>query len=805
MTRVSRWLVGIILICLIVGALIVFGLPRLNRYEKDGTLVLSGLTRPVTVIRDEKGMPYIRGGNLDDVVMAQGFATAQDRLFQMNLTRLVATGRISELAGDKGKSLDIQMRTIGIHRNAKKHAEILDEETKRFFQKYADGVNAFMKTCPDSLPMEFKLAGIQPEPWAVSDTLAVVYFMGWITSANVKSEIIAQMLVEKVGLDRARQIFSVNINPDDPTDQGDAAKTSRRGPTGLQFCSDASIVPYCKGFGHGLGSNNWAVSSRLSPHGKPVVADDPHLDSRILPGVWYPCGLITPELRAVGVTLPGIPGMIIGRTDHVALGVTNAYGDCQDLYVETLDPKDTGRYLEGTDSLPFKVIEEKLRIKDKDAPGGFREETLKIRLTKRGPVVSDALPGLRTNNVITLRWAAAESMGPKLGLKDVLKARSGDEFRDAVKQMNFVVLNFVFGDVQGNIGWHVSGKLPIRSQRDSTVPYTVKDGKDNWIGWIPFNDMPHDKNPRKGWLGTCNHKTVANDYPYYYSSFFAPSYRYRRLKEILNGGGVKSVDDHWRFQRDTTNLMAKAIAPVMAQALLDNKDTEQMGKILVGWNFRDDPDKAAPTVFQYVYRNFAQRVFQDELGTDLADTMLEMGYFWQERLQRMVLEGSSRWFDNTLTKDKTETMNDLFQQAALDAAKEMKARFGNNPVDWQWGEAHQIEFVNPLRRKGFGKSLLSSGSFPMGGSRETLYCAWFDYAKPFDVILSASLRMVADLGDDDKVMAVLPGGVSGRTFDPHMKDQVKPFMNGDKVYWWFSDQAIDRHAKSTLTLKPAGD
>jgi penicillin amidase len=265
------------------------------------------------------------------------------------------------------------------------------------------------------------------------------------------------------------------------------------------------------------------------------------------------------------------------------------------------------------------------------------------------------------------------------------------------------------------------------------------------------------------------------------------------------------VDDHWRFQRDTTNLMAKAIVPVMAQALLAHKDTEQMGKILAGWDFRDEPNKAAPTVFQSVYRNFARMVFEDELGSDLADTMLEMGYFWQERLQKMVLEGDSPWFDNTLTKEKKETMNDLFHRAAVDAAKELRERFGDNLVDWKWGKVHRIEFVNPLRREGLGKSLLSAGPFPMGGSRETLYCAWYDYDKPFDVVLSASLRMVADLGDDEKVLAVIPGGVSGRTLDHHLKDQVEPFMNGDKVHWWFSDQAIDEHAKSTLTLKPAGD
>lgn len=803
MKRISRLLVIAILGVIIIAALALFGLPWLNGFQKNGTLTLRGLTKPVKVIRDEKGMPYIFAENLSDALMAQGFATAQDRLFQMQLTRLLAEGRISELVGETGKSLDVMMRTIGIHRNAKKHARLLDEKTKRFFQRFVDGVNAFIETRPDSHPIEFKLAGIRPEPWHISDSLALVYFMGWGTSANVKSEIIAQMLVEKVGLEKARQIFSLNINPDQTTRKDEKSTSTILEERDLHFVSDRSLRPYCMYFGHGMGSNNWALSPRFSPSGKPIVADDPHLDARVLPGIWYPSALITPEFRAVGAIVPGIPGMVIGRTDYFAMGVTNAYGDCQDLYVESLDPNRPDHYLEGTQSLPFTTITEQLKIRDKSSPGGHRQEQLKIKFTKRGPVVSGALPSLRTDKVITLRWAAAETMWPKVGLEDLLRARSVDQVRSALSNLTFIVLNMVFADVKGNVGWHVSGKLPIRSQGDSTLPLVVKDGADNWTGWIAFNDMPHDQNPRRGWLGTCNHKTVTDTYPYYFSSYFAPSYRYRRLMELLDRPGVKTVDESWQWQRDTVNLMAKAVAPVMARALMDHEDTNQLGKILSRWDYRDDPGQIAPTIFQLVYRNFARSVFKDELGDELAATLLEAGFFWQERLQKMVMDGDSPWFDNVLTEDKVESMSDLFHQSALDAARELGDRLGPDPDKWQWGKGHRIEFVNPLRREGFGKSLLGKGPYPMGGSRETLCCAWYDYANPFNVILAASLRMVADLGDDEKVVAVLPGGVSGRTFDHHMTDQVEPFMNGEKVFWWFSDRAIEQHEQTRLLLIPS--
>jgi penicillin amidase len=666
-----------------------------------------------------------------------------------------------------------------------------------------DGVNAFIRTRPDEHPIEFELAGLNPEPWSVSDSLSVVYYMGWITSGNVRTEVLTQMLIEKLGLERARELFPLNRNPDEPSDRNEKAGTSYpKEFEPLHFAFDGDLLGLLTDSSSGLGSNNWAVSCRRSRSGKPIVANDPHLDSRILPGVWYPMGMITPNTRAVGVMIPGIPGMVIGRTDRVSMGVTNAYGDCQDLYVETLDPKDPGKYVEGDLAQPFQVVRETLRIRDKEAPTGYREERLEIKLTRRGPVVSGVLPGLRTQRVISLRWAASETMTPKIGFEELLTARSVGELRQAIRHLTFIVLNCVFADTDGNIGWHVSGTLPIRSQGDSTVPYLVKSSQDNWIGWIPFEKMPHTLNPERGWVGTCNHKTIGRDYPYYFSSYFAPSYRYQRLRDLLDRPTSASSEEHWQFQRDTMNLMAKAIAPVMASALVAHDDTRRLGELLASWDHRDDPNQPTPTLFQLVYCNFVRLVLQDELGEDLTDTMLEEGFFWQERLQKMVLDGSSPLFDNVMTKEKHETMDELFHEAAVMAIRQLSASMGPDPGKWLWGTAHQIEFVNPIRRTGFGKSLVGGGSHPMGGSRETLCCAWYDYAKPFEVILSASLRMVADLGDEDKVLAVLPGGVSGRTFDRHMKDQIQPFMRGEAVYWWFSDRAIRQHCKAVLELNP---
>jgi penicillin amidase len=671
-----------------------------------------------------------------------------------------------------------------------------------YFQKYVDGVNAFIQTRPQEHHLEFKLAGIQPSTWSSADSLTILYYMGWNSAGNIRSEIIAQMLVEKLGPLKAAEIFPLNINPDEELQADATWPKPVLAATRLGAAVDKKLLAHLDAGSLRLGSNNWAVDGKFSHGGNPILANDPHLEATLLPGPWYPCGLITPQFRAIGVNIPGLAGMPVGRTQHFAVGVTNAYGDTQDLYVESVDPDNPGHYLEGNQSIPFEVIEETLKIKDKSAADGFRTEKIKIRLTRRGPVISGDMPGLQTDKVISMRWSSFEAQAPSIGFERLMECHTVSEVRQALKDVNQIALNYVVADTEGNVAWSTTGKLPIRTQGEALVPYVVKDSQDNWTGWIPWQEMPHTVNPNRGWLGTCNHLTVKRDYPYHYASSIAPSYRYRRLIELLDSPDKKSVADHWAFQRDRANLMAQKIAPIMARALAAHANTAKIGRILSAWDFRDDPKAVAPTIFQAVYREFALLVYADELGAELAQKMLNVWYFWQERLQKMVLEGDSAWFDNIHTADRRETRDDLFHQAGLNAIKYLSTKLGDNPDNWQWGKVHRHDFLSPIRRSGAGKDFLGGGSHPAAGSGETLYRGIYDFNTPFKITVSASLRMVVDMADPDKILAVLPGGVSGRQFDPHTTDQAETFMNGDKLYWWFSDKAIKEHTRHTLTLEP---
>lgn len=778
------------------------GCAGFNSYRDTGRLALTGLHQPVRVVRDGKGMPYIYAASLPDAFRAMGFVTAQDRLFQMELTRMLAAGRIAELVGEEALGLDRRMRTIGIRRLAQRQARLMQEDASVLLKSYYEGINAFVAAHPDDHHLEFKLAGIRPAPWSLTDILSVMYYMSWSTSANIQTEIITQMLVDRLGPEKAQSLMPLNINPDEDAGRQRAAVLPTHGIATLGLQNDPALMGYLMDGPLTLSSNNWAAGPDLSTGGKPIVANDPHLDAGMLPGPWFPCGLMTPELRIVGAHIPGLPVMPIFRNEVLAAGITNAYCDVQDLYVETVDPSDGGRYLEGSRSLPFEVIRETLRYRDDAAPEGFSEQPLTIRLTRRGPIVSDVLPGLETDRLLSLRWAAAEVMDADSDFARAMQARSADEFREALRHWKTIQLNFVFGDCHGNIGWQVSGSLPRRSEPGGTIPRPVGDGWDNWRGWVPFEDLPRADNPEKGWIGTCNHKTVGSDYPYYYSSYFATSYRYRRLTALMAGRSVIGVDDHLGFQRDTRNVMAETLAPIMARILLARDDTRAMGAILSDWDFEDRPDQAAPTIFHAVYDRWALRVFQDELGETLARRMLATWYFWQERFQHMVQAGHSPWFDDVETAGVRETMADILYLAAVEAQSEMAARLGKDMARWHWGRVHTIEFLSPIRRTGLGKGLLGGGRHPVGGSGETLRRGQYDYNRPFAVSYAATLRMVADLSDSEKVLAVIPGGVSGRIFHPHTRDQLATFIGGGKQYWWFSDDAIRAHAQSELTLDP---
>ncbi|MEM1132184.1 MAG: penicillin acylase family protein [Pseudomonadota bacterium] len=808
MRLIVRIVIGLVVIAVIGIAATWFLLPSLNDRQTDGELALPGLQAPVRVVRDEKAMPYIYANSMEDALRAQGFVAGQDRLFQLETAKRAASGRLAEVFGagadDIIVNLDKEARVIGFRRIARRQLELLSPNARRSLTPYVEGLNSYITDHADTHPMAFSLAGFEPEIWTVEDLLTVVFFMGWGSAANFDAELIAHQVIQAIGEEKFQEIAPIVVNPDNPEaapSEEETAATLSRWAT-----KTGKPVVWTKGGwrqqGHG-GSNNWAMSGAKSGSPAAVVTNDPHLDSRNLPGPWHPVALITPEVRVVGVSA-GLPGVVIGRNDRIAFGVTNAYADAVDLYVETIDPDNPDNYMEGDQSVPFETISETVRIKDDTAENGIREEKLDIRLTRRGPVITDHDPKASDGAVLTMRWASAEYMDGELGLDALMAATTIEEALEAIGRAHMISLNFVVGDVNGRIGRRASGTAPIRLRGNGMVPFPVVDGEDNWGGRIPAEEMPGEIDPERGWTGTANHFTAPADYPYVYTTYASPSYRYRRMSEIFNEKPTISAQESWAAQYDTLNVFARDIAPIMAAALLEDQDADiqQIGQTLQDWNHRDDPGEVGPTLFQEVMRHFARLTYEDELGPEAVNAYLSSWYVWQERFDAMVQDGTSPWFDDIRTPE-TEDLADMIRRAGRAAQERLASDYGGNRENWRWGDVRKVRFQGPLRLNGWAGSLTGNRDVEMPGSGETVMRALYAYDKPFDSQWFASLRMTADLNDPDKVRAVLPGGAVGRTFHPHLADQLTDWTNKDaQIYWWFSDKAIEENTQSVLNLSP---
>lgn len=461
---------------------------RLDRGpDVEGQLRLPELSARVTVLRDDQGIPYIFAANTADLIRAQGFVTAQNRLFQLEFYRLSTSGRLAEAVGEEGLANDREMRIVGIRRNAERHAELLSPEAQEFIGWYVEGLNAYITRHTEDHPAELRLLGLTPEPWTIADVMTLLHFANWNQAANYKAELLTQKLIDRFGLAKVEsELLPILVNPDRANNPPLSVTQGSAGPPLDLAAGQVLVDGRASRSALAFGSNNWAVAPARTASQSAVVVNDPHLDARALPGPWHPVGLHAPGIRAIGVALPGVPGLLVGRNEHVAFGVTNAYGDSQDLFIETAAPDLEGYYLEGDEVLPFGVIEEHIRIRDANAADGFRTETLIVRTTGRGPIVAEGLAGGR---LLSLRTAAAELPGGGLGFDQLLTARDAAEVDAAVQAMDVLYFNYVFADTQGRIGHRASGRVPIRRHGHGAFP-TEATATDAWWGMIPPDQMP---------------------------------------------------------------------------------------------------------------------------------------------------------------------------------------------------------------------------------------------------------------------------------------------------------------------------
>jgi penicillin amidase len=800
--EMKKFLMGLSLTVLLVGlGTLIWYHNFFNRFQVDGIAELGIFDAPVMVRRDEYGIPYISAESYADLIRAQGFIAAQDRMLQIEMYRRMVSGNLAELIGEKGIPLDTRSRVAGYQQAAARNVPLLSENARDFISWYAQGLNAFIETRPNELPAELKLMGIRNiKPWTLTDMMALHYLIGSIHGTNLNDELLALAISQELGDEALALLQPLNQSPDRI---GPALITGFEGLNAVEIPDADSLVELVNvdQLGHvappAFGSNNWATSPQKSASDHAILASDPHLDARQLPGPMYPVGLFAPGINAIGITLAGMPGLLIGRTDHSAFGVTNGYGDSQDSYIEVLDPQNPDNYLEGDLSLPFEVSTETIRVKVGDK---FVDHPVTIRKTHRGPVISDhEVFGIKGGETVTLRFSWMKKQGSEIGMDRFLTASSVEEFDRAVQDIDLMYFNFVFADQKGSIGQRASGLIPVRDEGGAIIRRAT--AQDNWTGWIPKDEMPGSINPERHWVGTANHDTRPDDYPYYYSSHFAPDYRYRRIHEAMASADTLSAEQNWELANDTRNLLAVKLAPLMAQWLRGDESTVVLAELLEQWDFRDDSDSVGATVFHVVYEQLPDLVFNDDMSPALAKRFLNSRYFFQQRFDNALLAGESPWFDNGETA-AVETAAKLVILAGRIALDQLQETLGPDSSAWQWGAANRMIFVSPLRTEGFGRDWLGGGEHPGRGSHETLNRAGYSTDKfPYTTAYIASARLVMDFADNEKIMASLPGGNVARQGHPWFASQLDNYLTGDWIPWWRNENLVIEHARHTLELR----
>jgi penicillin amidase len=781
-------------------------LQQANDFQVSGQMNFDGLDQDVDIRRDDYGVAYILAKTDDDLWRAQGFVTAQHRLFQMTTYFTMARSEMSSVLGESLLPLDKRMVAMGLRANARKHLAMLNEPDRHALNLYLEGVNAYIELYQHEHPLELSLGLFKSRRWELLDLVSIIHFGGFIHSTNMSAELLTSELVSILGPDLAAQILPLSRNPDRTRQEFMSATLDSDAPTSRLKLTSSLTSPVSAWIPR-LGSNNWAVNPSRSTTGAAIVVNDPHLSVRSMPGMLHPVGLQSPNIQAVGYAFPGVPGLIGGRTNYVAFGVTNAYGDVQDLYVETVNPANDNEYKSDDDWLTFARDDHTFNVRDSSTETGYRAVTIQYRKTIHGIVASDLglfddkLPGA----VISLRWALDEGNRGGIGVISMMLAKDVFEFDQALAEFDTVMFNFVFGDTKGNIGHRSTGRIPVRSDKNGAY---MRDGAtvgNHWQGWIPKDEMPGQFNPARGWVGTANHDTRVDDYPYYYSSGFAPSFRYQRIAELIESTPRTSPDDHRDFMLDIRNLQAEAFMPNVLTALREDPAFEAWVPILESWDFEERTDLVAPSLYHAIYHYLAYVIVEDDLGEEIANNYANNWYFWQERIQHLVgQEYGQYWIDDQRTKDKVEDLHDIIRRAATLGDAKLRAISGDDPTTQKWGEIHKVSFVSPLRQSGLGSRLLGGGTFAKEGSGETLnragYSRTANIEDGFDTAFAATARLVMDLADPEKIKAVVAGGVTARQFNDHYNDQIPVWVDGELLTWWLSKDKILEQVKTNVTL-----
>jgi penicillin amidase len=754
----------------------------------DGTMRAPGLSARVEVLRDAHGVPHLRAQSLADVFFAQGYVTAQDRLWQMDLSRRHAEGQLSEVFGDRTLRYDMESRTLGLNQAAERALAELDPDTRRLLDSYARGVNAFIESHRDGLPIEFLILRYQPQLWRTADSVAVVMNLSTALSQSWEEDLMREHVSAKLGKNLASDVFPDHSALDVPVAAVPASapagtKKMTRGfdDEPLEDCPLRAMVrrPHLD-FRGGMGSNNWVLNGSHTNSGRPLLANDPHLGHSI-PSVWYMIHLQAPGLNVSGVSLAGLPLVVIGHNEHIAWGVTNTGPDVQDLYAENFNLRDSTQYLHNGQWIGAEVRNEVIKVRD------HRDYLLTVKVTRHGPVVSH--DGDRD---LALRWTVLEPHAIRLPLLRMNQASNWQEFTTALRDFTVPMQNFVYADVEGNIGYYTAGLVPVRRRGDGSVPIPGSTDDYDWSGFIPFEDLPHSYNPPGGIIATANGRIVPDTYPFFISANWEAPYRTARIFQLLREEGPFNPADMLRIQTDIRALedewLAKQLLAAAAQHAPESSATQFALGVLKAWDGQAHADSAATLIAEVTRHALLARILKPKLGEDLS------GYHWSMStifLQNVLEQNLTRWLPPEDADFHVTLMKSLEQ-----AVRQIPALVhSQSQTAWRWGDTIPLTFHHPLSRGlPLLGHLLDVGPFPQAGTGTSV--------KQTTPEIGPSMRMVVDFSDLDQSMQNITLGESGQVFSPYYRDQFEAWYGGRSFPMLFSDAAVDKGAVHSLVLEP---
>ncbi|MEJ0062165.1 MAG: penicillin acylase family protein [Alphaproteobacteria bacterium] len=794
--------------------------------DLSGEAQLAGLTAKTEIFRDDHGIPHIFAASREDAMRALGYVHASDRFFSMEMNRRAGQGRLSEAIGKSMLPTDRFLRTLDLYRLAESSFANLPPPTQNLFHAYAEGVNAWLETHRDRLPLEFQMLGIKPEPWRPADSVVWGKLMALRLSANMRAELRRASLASASSAETVERLYPaypanapITVNPkfmplapppgtDAVPEPDDAAPGAPLQTPMPKSEKDGALDPALgKAYdllaeswpvqGRGA-SNEWVVSGARSATGKPLLANDPHLELEA-PILWYLASITAPDMVLTGATVPGLPGVLLGQNGHIAWGFTTTNSDVQDMFVETVDPDDAESYLTPDGGKKFSVRAETIKVK------GEPDAVMTVRATRHGPVISDADESAAAilkdkNQVIAFAFTALEENDttPE-ALQRMNMARNWDDFQNALKLFQAPPQNIVYADRDGHIGFTAAGKVPVRKEGNGRYPVPGAEGKYDWRGMVPFASAPQLYDPAGGTIFNGNNAVVGRN-SYWFGREWETPYRAARIEQMLHAKDKFTAEDFASMQRDVTSLAAAALMRFFLKLQPETPLEREALERLRGWDFTMDADKPEPLIFEW----WAMRLHDVMVRPAFGDKGGKMGPYNAQVLAG-ILGNSDGWCERLPSEKSRDCMaqvKDAFQRTL----KELTERHGGSIDRWRWGDEHAAPLENKVLRHLPGFDRIFGFDLRSGGGQYTVNRGGNDgdegEAHPFAKTHGAGFRAIYDLADPGNSRFMIATGQSGHPLSSFYGDLAPLWNSGQYVTIGGTREQLAASNRGRLILLP---